>query len=107
MINARIKVGVGDVDHWSFDFTQWLALKSQELGVSVTIATATWTASGGVVILGAPGYPDPVIFDANRQVRVWWDAATLTSLGASLTCTIVTTSGHERSATVTLTSDVC
>lgn len=99
-INARVKVSRGDVDTWTFDFSQWLAAKTEEMGASVTLVTATWSATDGLTVLGAPDYPDPAIFDEGRQVRVWWDAGELTGTQPVLTCAIVTSAGHERTASV-------
>lgn len=102
MSTARVRISPGDVDTWVFDWTDWLARKGEELGVTVTIASATWTATGGLVVLGAPGYPDPSVFDSSRQTRAWWDAGGLdVAETAVLTCTVVTSAGHERRASVT------
>lgn len=102
MSTTRARISPGDVDIWVFDWTDWLARKTEEIGATVTIASAAWTATGGLVVLGAPSYPDPSIFDGSRQTRAWWDASALEAADtAVLTCKVVTSAGHERSASVT------
>lgn len=95
---ARATIGPGDVDIWVFDWSSWLARKSEEQGTAVTIDSATWTASDGLAVLDSP---PPSVFDSGRQARAWWDADGL-ALGASprLTCRITTSAGHEREASV-------
>jgi hypothetical protein len=105
MSTAKAKISPGDVDTWTFDWTDWLSRKSEEHGSPVTIVSATWTVSAGLSVLGAPGYPAPQIFDGGQQTRVWWDASALTVTDtAVLTCTIVTSAGHERCASVALSA---
>lgn len=99
-MSTRATIGPGDVDAWAFDWTAWLARKSEEQGVTVTIASALWTATGGLVVLGSP---PPAIFDSGRQARAWWDAESMSDGdSAELTCRITTSAGHEREATVVL-----
>jgi hypothetical protein len=97
---TRSVIGAGDVDIWVFDWSDWLARKTEEQGMPVTIASATWTGSDGLIVRPSP---PPAIFDSGRQARAWWDAgACVPGVTVRLACRVVTSAGHERTATVLL-----
>lgn len=101
MSAQREKIGVGDVDVWEVDWTEWLAKKNLEMGSTVTLASASWSTTGSLEVLGAPDYPDPSLFDSSQQARCWWSSASCAvGQSVSLVCAIVTSEGHQRTSTI-------
>ncbi len=100
MTTTRAQIGPGDVDVWSVDWTTWLTQKGVEEAATVTIASSTWTAEAPLVVAALPA---PSIFDSSRQTKCWWDAsACVVNDIVTLTNTIVTSEGHERTLTVVM-----
>lgn len=87
-------IGVGEVDTYRVDWTDWLAGKAAEEGEPVSIASATWSVVGKLVVKSSPA---PEVFDSARQARVWIDATAMQpNEQATLTCSITSTAGHIR-----------
>jgi len=101
MTTTKTQIGAGDVDVWSVDWTAWLTQKGVEEATTVTVASSTWTAEAPLTVAVSPA---PSIFDSSRQTKCWWDAsACVVNDIVTLTNTIVTSEGHERSLTVVMT----
>lgn len=100
-MTTQVQIGPGDIDTYTCDWTAWLARKTTEEGSAVTIASSEWTAEAPLVVAGSPA---PSIFDSSRQTKCWWDASACAEHDVcTLTNTIVTSAGHERSMTIVMT----
>jgi hypothetical protein len=99
-MTTQAQIGPGDIDVWVIDWTSWLTQKGVEEATTVTIASSTWTASTPLTVAALPA---PSIFDSSRQTKCWWDATDCDeNTVVSLTNSIVTSEGHERSMTIAM-----
>jgi len=100
-MTTQAQIGPLDIDSWVVDWTAWLARKTAEESTPVTIATSSWTATGGLVVLDDP---PATVFDNDQQTKCWWDAGACAEHDVvTLVNSIITSAGHERSWTVVMT----
>ena len=94
-----LQTAPGETDAWTFDFGPWLDRKGEEQGETVTIASATWSASTGAEIEANPA---PTIFDSSRQIRAWFSVTSdPPPRTIRIQATITTSAGHVRTAAAT------
>lgn len=91
-----VEVGAGDADRFYLDWTAWLAVKTDEYGSAVSIASATWAATGAASIAASTF--------AGSITEVAFEVASAAVEGErpTLACTVTTSAGHRRTATVGL-----
>ena len=93
-----IPVSQGDTDSLDVDFASSLVEWSTELGVVVEIASVLCVSSDPTIVevLQAPA----VVSDELGRVRLWWRATGRPTNEATITTTVVSSSGHVRSQSV-------